>query len=463
VTTYRLRRSVLALTIVAGALAVLAPPAMASGTSIALRPKVGPPTTTAKVTGKGFGASETIGITFDQTTVASGASSPSGGFTARFKVPKSATPGEHTVTATGESSGLMAQATFAVRTDWTRFRFDPSNSGDNPYENVLGASNVSTLTQRWSTWTGDGRSSPAVVHGVVYVGGTSEVLAFNATTGARLWHRDMGNGVSSPAVADGMVYIGDYDGTVRALKASNGKPVWTFTTGGPVTSSPVVVNGAVYVGSWDHNVYSLNASTGASYWTYPTGGDVESSPAVVGGAVYVGSDDHSLYSIDAGTGESNWSFPAGGAFSSSPAVVGGVVYVGSMDYNVYALNASTGNKVWSYQTGESIESSPAVANGIVYVGSDDTLVYALKASTGHKLWTFATTGIVQSSPVAANGVVYVGSSQDRYFYALDASSGAKLWSFDTFSFGWVDSSAAVSDGVLYVNTENTNLYAFGLP
>ena len=65
-------------------------------------------------------------------------------------VPASALPGDHIVTATGESSGLQAQAFFTVRTDWTKFHFDLANTGLNPYENVLSPASVGGLTLAWS-------------------------------------------------------------------------------------------------------------------------------------------------------------------------------------------------------------------------------------------------------------------------------------------------------------------------
>jgi len=61
-------------------------------------------------------------------------------------------------------------------------------------------------------------------------------------------------------------------------------------------------------------------------------------------------------------------------------------------------------------------------------------------------WSYITGGLVYSSPAVANGVVYVGS-EDFNVYALDASTGAKLWSFATG--GKVFSSPAVASGVVY--------------
>ena len=46
----------------------------------------------------------------------------------------------------------------------------------------------------------------------------------------------------------------------------------------------------------------------------------------------------------------------------------------------------------------------------------------------HK-WTYATGAFVESSPAVMNGVVYIGSD-DGNLYALNASSGQKMWSFN---------------------------------
>ena len=91
--------------------------------------------------------------------------------------------------------------------------------------------------------------------------------------------------------------MGSGDNKVYALDASNGKFLWSYTTGGEVASSPAVADGVVYVGSYDGNVYALDAVTGACIWSYATGGMVVSSPAIANSIVYVGSYNHILYAF----------------------------------------------------------------------------------------------------------------------------------------------------------------------
>jgi uncharacterized repeat protein (TIGR01451 family) len=227
-----------------------------------------------------------------------------------------------------------------------------------------------------------------------------------------------------------------------------------------VESGPTVANGAVYVGSIQF-IYALNARTGALLWSHDEI-EVASSPAAANGVVYVtAAGGANVDALDAGTGTLLWTYTVPGQSSnivSSPAVANGLVYFGSDDGKVYALNASTGAVLWSFVTGRPVESSPAVANGVVYIGSDDGKVYALNASTGGVLWSFNTgssptdnnlSGIfggVRSSPALANGVVYVGSDNGN-LYALNAGTGAWLWGHYTGPAGRF--SPVVVDGVVY--------------
>ncbi len=75
---------------------------------------------------------------------------------------------------------------------------------------------------------------------------------------------------------------------------------------------------------------------------------------------------------------------------------------------------------------------------------------------GELVWKFQTGGQVNSSPAISDGVVYVGS-EDTYLYALDVQSGAEKWKFQTG--GPIGSSPAISGGVVYFGSEDGYLYA----
>ena len=83
----------------------------------------------------------------------------------------------------------------------------------------------------------------------------------------------------------------------------------------------------------------------------------------------------------------------------------------------------------------------------------------MNASTGALLWRYTTGNYVSSSPAVAYGVVYVGSD-DNNVYALNASMGAVLWQYTTG--GGVYSSPVVANGVVYIGSDDGNVYAFSL-
>ena len=63
---------------------------------------------------------------------------------------------------------------------------------------------------------------------------------------------------------------------------------------------------------------------------------------------------------------------------------------------------------------------------------------------------------MHSSPTVLDGVVYVGS-EDGNVYAADAATGALRWSYQTGA--GVHSSPTVLDGVVYIGSGDSYLYA----
>lgn len=354
----------------------------------------------------------------------------------------------------------------AVAGDWPQHRFDSARGGLNPDETILSPSTVGNLKEIWS-FTTDGlvTASPAVVDNVVYVpSGNGTFYALDAVTGALIWKRTIVGSSSSPAVANGVVYVGSGvdDGTFYALSAATGKILWQKDTGG-IDSSPTVVDGVVYVATHRDSVIALDAATGSTIWTAPLDSSAQSSPAVVNGKVYVGTFGGFVYAIKAKNGHITWTNgdAAGAPIFGAPAVAKGLLYIGAGDGVLRALDSRTGATVWSV-AGDGgapvIYCSPAVAKGIVYAGFNTGEILAVDARTGDVAWKAATSGIVLPSPAAANRVLYV-ASQDNNLYAFRASNGAPLKKIGVS----VDfSSPTVSNGRVFLGGLDHKVHAFGL-
>ncbi|MBN1232913.1 MAG: PQQ-binding-like beta-propeller repeat protein, partial [Candidatus Coatesbacteria bacterium] len=80
----------------------------------------------------------------------------------------------------------------------------------------------------------------------------------------------------------------------------------------------------------------------------------------------------------------------------------------------------------------------------------------LFSAPGDLLWKYKTGDRVFSSPCVSDGIVYVGS-EDNYLYAINCSDEHLKWRYQTGDY--VRSSPCVSDGVVYVGSHDNYLYA----
>jgi outer membrane protein assembly factor BamB len=364
-----------------------------------------------------------------------------------------------------------------ARGDWTHFRFDTAHHGVNPNETILSPANVANLTVKWRTNIGGGCfASASVVDGKLYTADTGsangKLHALDAATGQGLWTFPSDalpgdHAWTSPPVANGVVYFGVNRPipVVYAVNATSGQEIWHHT--GPVAnivSSPALENGRIYVAFTDGTIRALDATNGHPIWSVTHPGGAYSSPAIADGRLYIAIHNSGLLALDANTGSQLWLVPMPGPQWSSPAVDNGRVFVGSRDdHKLYAFDAVTGNALWTVTTSDWVQTSPAVANGVVYIANNSGNVYAFNAETGGVVWQSPVSPgfAIGSSPTVANGVVYVASALDASathfdgkLYALDAATGQVLFS-DVVSQGqgearWVQASPTVDNGVVYI-------------
>lgn len=195
---------------------------------------------------------------------------------------------------------------------------------------------------------------------------------------------------------------------------------------------------------------------------------------VFGFATLAAAEEATKPAVDSSAADARvmWTFKTGAPVWSSPTLVDDVIYIGSDDKNVYALDAATGGRKWAAQTGGIVRCRPAVAEGTVYFSSDDGFLCAVDSSTGAQKWRFDTGGgdvkrilpdavgtawdYMQSSPAVSGGVVCVGSANGNV-YAVDAKDGKEKWHFKTGDI--VRSSPRVAKGVVYVGSNDGFLYA----
>ena len=327
---------------------------------------------------------------------------------------------------------------------------------------------MANLIPKWNVPSSRSFSGLAVSDGMVHAStapfGSQDWGPFyrlDAESGAPLGFFIGGDSYSAPASAHCLIYVSSRV-AVYALDGHTGNLVWTFVVAASGNTADVsdltVADDMIYFSvatAGKLSVNALNARTGVQVWSYePAEG--AGNVTVADGVAYFGFS-RQIDALDARTGQFIWSFTAGGA-PTNPAVVKNVAYFGAADGYLYAINASRGTLIWKSIAGMP-SASPAVADGRVYALSSDGYFYSFDAKTGKFIWSYATSpcNCYYFAPAVANGVVYY--DVDITVYALDARDGTLLWSYDT---GGIFGPPVVANGVLYVGTEFSGLWAFGL-
>lgn len=278
--------------------------------------------------------------------------------------------------------------------------------------------------------------------------------------------------VGSPAwpgatFADGLVLVGVEDGRLLALDARDGTPRWEFATGARLRSRASFARDVVYQHSDDGCVYALELATGKERWR----ARIEQEPivrvpfsdpgsrfdrfgsgvAVGQNKLFVGTHDGRVLALDPRDGKTLWSHSGGECVLAAPAVDAQRVYFGGFDGRVRALDVASGKELWQRDTRKAVVSTPALAGDRVIVGSRSFEFFGLQAATGAIAWRdYTWFSWIESSAVVRDGSVYVGSSDTAAVTAYDARSGERRWSTDVHGWAWGD--PAVGAERVYVGT-----------
>lgn len=437
--------------------------------AVVLAPRIGPPTTAVTVAGSGFGAYKLVEIYIDTTNTCLAATSAAGSFSCQMKMPRTASPGTHWISAYERITGLSAQRPFLVRTDIAQYNGrNSAHTGNNPYENTITPANVAALDVLWTRPLGVAgtNSTPVLAAGRVYVAAADgKLYGFDAATGSALsgFPISVATAIdnSTPAVGGGRIFVGSNDSKLHAFLTATGAPAAGFpkTLGGAVWSAPALALGNVYVGCNDGKLYGFNATTGATVPGFPltTGGLILGSPTIVNGRVYYTSFDGKIYAADALSGVPVAGYPivTGGVIVGSVAAASGMGFVGSHDFQLYGFNLATGAPLNGFPaaTGGRIVGSPAISNGVVYVVSEDTNVYGFSITETPGLAVLHKSlenRLINGSPFAANGVLYLHGMSTIDFdrlHAINIATGSEVWTATVTNHGI--NTPVVADGILY--------------
>jgi outer membrane protein assembly factor BamB len=251
---------------------------------------------------------------------------------------------------------------------------------------------------KWSYKTGDVvHSSPALAQGKIICGSFDGYLyCLDATTGTELWKFKSGIDPSgmmmgiqaSPMIYDSTVYIGCRDANFYAVNINTGKQRWAIGNSGAwVISTATIADSIVYFGNSDQVLMrAVKATNGKQIFSFNTKAYPYSSPATTKKGLYFGTMSGFLYALDRTTGAELWHFQT----DASKQKIDSILVGGRPDWSVLAQRLTGSTDLYPYTTNvlcwnEFLKlggffSSPLVENNIVYIGSTDGYIYALKCN-----------------------------------------------------------------------------------
>jgi outer membrane protein assembly factor BamB len=239
------------------------------------------------------------------------------------------------------------------------------------------------VTERHPHGTPADVTGPAYADGHVYYAGLGGlIVSLDAGTGRVAWVRDLHAHLeSSPLVVGKTIYLGTDAGQLLALRTGDGSERWHLTVPAAIKASPSYDKGRVFVADYQSTMFAVDAKNGRVIWRTNTSrqapfgrGGFYSSPAISDGRVFAARDDGQVCAFDERTGKLDWSFPTGAATYGSPAVakVPGTpetVYIGAENGTFYALDARHGKERWHHDIGGAIPGTATVVADTVFTSS----------------------------------------------------------------------------------------------
>ena len=444
---------------------------------LVLTPATGPPGSTVGVSGGGFGKSETISVSFDGTKLPTApVTNSSGSFgPVSIKVPAAVIGGSHTISAVGGTTGLQAQAVFTVT---PAIAVTPSTGPPGSAATVSGAGfgnservsiSFDGTTLRSATTDSSGRFLPVPIHvPAAAIGGSHTISAVGGTTGLQAQAvftvtpaiavtpstGPPGSAVNVSGTGFGPservdLYFDTTDLTLAKTGAAGSfGPVSITVPGSAVPGTHTVSAEGRQSGAFAQATFTVTTTTPTIVVSPSTG--PPGSAVNVSGTGFGPSERVDLYfdTTDLALAETG----AAGSFGPVSITVPGSAVPGTHTVSAegrqsgaFAQASFTVNTNWTQFRYSALHKG---ANPV------ENVLSPANVSAIDRDWSFTTGGSVSSSPAVVNGVVYVGSD-DTNLYAVNAATGAQLWSFATSSNV---SSPAVANGVVYV-VGNGNVYA----
>jgi outer membrane protein assembly factor BamB len=204
------------------------------------------------------------------------------------------------------------------------------------------------------------------------------VAAFDAATGTEIWRQTMATPLrGAPTVAGNRLFVLTQDNQLYALSTDKGEALWNVSGTVEVAgllgaASPAVALDTVVVGFSSGELNALRAENGRTVWSDAlarTGrstamaalSDIDASPVIDRGRVYAIGHGGRMAALELATGQRVWERNFAG--TSTPWVAGEFVFLVTTEGEVVCLTRGEGKVRWVHQLQEKDRSDPVVRAG----------------------------------------------------------------------------------------------------
>lgn len=206
-----------------------------------------------------------------------------------------------------------------VSNDWPQLQKDPQRTGHS-LENI-----TSSISNSWAvgfaTTFAPARErlhpqvQPVVASGKVFIGTEMGTFyALSATSGAKAWQYPptgqprVGPIIGTGGAENGKVFFGSLDGNVYALNIADGSLAWKFNAGAGkgFSSSVLLAESKVFLPTRSGIYYALNQTDGTVAWQKNIGTPIFMSSAYNNGKIYFGAMNMRVYALSSANGTIAW-------------------------------------------------------------------------------------------------------------------------------------------------------------
>ena len=270
--------------------------------------------------------------------------------------------------------------------------------------------------------------APAVGEDVLVLSQTDrQVALLDRATGEVLWRRRVALPLGAgPLLAYDRILVAEQteEGSLRALRLSDGKPLWSVRAG-DVAAPLAMADSVVYAGTTAGQVLQVTTSIGAKQWVTRLPGAVRAAPVPVPGGVVVATDADSMFLLDAGTGAVRVRRGSRGTVLAAPALSDSTLVVGTARGWLVALDPATLTERWSLDAGGPIVWAVAVYAGSVYAMTGPGTLVVVPREGPAAARRIGVGLVARAGPAPTAGGVYVCGVNGQI--ALVDSLGNQIW------------------------------------